>query len=109
MDFGQAQKMMKLQQEAMKIKKELENTLIEAEKDGLVIAFNWEMKAEKVYFETKDLIPGLSDNKVTALEEAILECINKWVKKSQEVAAEKMQWVMSQMWMNMPTGWLPGM
>jgi hypothetical protein len=35
------------------------------------------MKAEKVYFETKDLIPGLSDDKVAALEEAILECINK--------------------------------
>jgi hypothetical protein len=31
---------MKLQQEAMKIKKELENTIIEAEKNGLVIAFN---------------------------------------------------------------------
>jgi hypothetical protein len=27
--------------------------------------------------------------------------INKWVKKSQEVAAEKMQWVMGQMWL----GW----
>jgi hypothetical protein len=31
MDFSKAQEMMKLQQEAMKIKKELENTLIEAE------------------------------------------------------------------------------
>jgi hypothetical protein len=32
--------MMKLQQEAMKVKKELENTLIESEIDGLVITFN---------------------------------------------------------------------
>ncbi len=102
MDFGQAQKMMKLQQEAMKIKKELENTLIEAEKGGLVIAFNWEMKAEKVYFETKDLIPGLPDDSVTALEEAIMECVNKWVKKSQEIAADKMKGVMGQMGMDMP-------
>ncbi len=102
MDFWKAQEMMKLQQEAMKIKKELENTLIEAEKNGLVIAFNWEMKAEKVYFETKDLIPGLSDDSVSALEEAILECINKWVKKSQEIAAEKMKGVMGQMGMDMP-------
>jgi DNA-binding protein YbaB len=31
---------MKLQQEAMKIKKELENTIIEAEVDGLVISVN---------------------------------------------------------------------
>ena len=102
MDFAQAQKMMKLQQEAMKIKKELENTIIEAEKNWLVIAFNWEMKAEKVYFETKDLVSGLPDDKITALEESILECINKWVKKSQEVAAEKMKWVMWQMWMDIP-------
>jgi hypothetical protein len=35
------------------------------------------MKAEKVYFETKDLVPGLSDDSISALEEAILECINK--------------------------------
>jgi hypothetical protein len=31
---------MKLQQEAAKVKKELENTLIESEIDGLVITFN---------------------------------------------------------------------
>ena len=102
MDFSKAWEMMKLQQEAMKIKKELENTLIEAEKNGLVIAFNWEMKAEKVYFETKDLIPGLSDDAISALEESIMECVNKWVKKSQEIAAEKMKGVMGQMGMGMP-------
>ncbi len=102
MDFWEAQKMMKLQQEAMKIKKELENTIIEAEKDGLVIAFNWEMVAEKVYFENKNLVNWLSDDAIASLEEAILTCINKWVKKSQEVAAEKMKWVMGQMGMSMP-------
>ena len=105
MDFSKAGKMMKLQQEAMKIKKELENTIIEAEVGWLVISVNGEMKVEKVDFETNDLIPGLSPSQKEALEKAIQEAINKWVKKSQEVAAEKMQWVMSQMWMNMP-GWM---
>ena len=114
MDFSKAWEMMKLQQEAMKVKKELENTYIEAEINGLVITVNGEMKVEKVDFETTDLIPGLSDAAKTALQSAIQESVNKWVKKSQEVAAEKMQWVMSQMWMGGmwgAGGWmgLPGM
>ncbi len=109
MDFSKAWELLKLQQEAMKIKKELENTLIESEIDWLVITFNWEMKAEKVEFENNTLIPGLNDSQKKALEKAIQDSINKWVKKSQEVAASKMQWVMGQMWLNMPGGWLPWM
>lgn len=109
MDFSKAWELLKLQQEAMKIKKELENTLIESEIDWLVITFNWEMKAEKVEFETNTLIPWLNDAQKQALEKAIQDSINKWVKKSQEVAASKMQWVMGQMWLNIPGGWLPWM
>jgi len=111
MDFSKAWEMMKLQQEAMKIKKELENTQIESEVGWLVVTVNWEMKVEKVDFETLDLIPGLSDSQKTALQEAIMAAVNKWVKKSQEVAAEKMQWVMGQMWLGWAGGgmWLPGM
>lgn len=99
MDFSKAWEMMKLQQEAMKVKKELENTFIEAEVNWLVITVNWEMKIEKVDFETDKLIPWLSNSQKEELENAILQAINKWIKKSQEVAAEKMQWVMQQMWM----------
>lgn len=102
MDFWDAKKMMQLQQEAMKVKKELENTIIEAEVDGLVISVNWEMRVEKVEFEDLKIIWNKE-----ALEKAIMEAMNKWMKKAQEVAAEKMKWVMSQMWMNMPQGWLP--
>ena len=110
MDFSKAGEMMKLQQEAMKVKKDLENTFIESEVSGLVITVNWEMKIEKVEFESTELISNLSDSEKTALEVAILESVNKWIKKSQEVAAGKMQWVMSQMGMgNMGGGWLPGM
>lgn len=112
MDFSKAQEMMKLQQEAMKIKKELENTQIEAEVDGLVITVNWEMKVDKTEFETDFLIPGLDKGQKEKLENAITAAINKWVKKSQEIAAEKMQWVMWQMWFGWGAGgWmgLPGM
>lgn len=98
---------MKLQQEAMKVKKELENTIIEAEVSGLVISVNGEMKVEKVDFETPDLIPWLSEAQKKALEEAIMQASNKGTKKAQEVAASKMQGVMSQMGLNMPAGGLP--
>ncbi len=105
MDFGDAKKMMKLQQEAAKVKKKLKNTLIESEVDWLVITFNWEMKVEKVEFEDTKIL-GDKD----ALEKAILEATNKWITKSQEVAAAEMQGVMWQMGINMPSGgWLPGM
>jgi len=110
MDFSKAWELMKLQQEAMKVKKELENTIIEAEVNWLVISVNGEMKVEKVEFETLDLIPGLSNEQKTKLENAIMEAINKWIKKSQEVAAEKMQWVMWAMGINLPWNWgIPGM
>lgn len=84
--------LMKVQQEAMRIKKELENTLIEAEVDGLVITFNGEMKVEKVYFEDTKIV---GDQK--ALEYAIMEACNKGLKKSQELASGKMQAVMQGM------------
>lgn len=103
MDFSKAGELMKLQQDAMKVKKELENTLIEAEVDGLVITVNGEMKVEKVEFEDTKIIWDK-----TALEKAIQEAINKGMKKAQEVAAEKMQGVMKGMWLGDMMGWLPG-
>lgn len=109
MDMSKMWEMMKLQQEAMKIKKELENTIIESEVNWLVISVNWEMKVEKVDFETLNLIPWLNDVQKKELEDSILKAVNKWIKKSQEVAASKMQWVMSAMWMNLPEGGFPGM
>jgi len=69
--------MMKLQQEAMKVKKELENTVIEAEVNGLVVSVNGEMKVERTEFETDTLIPGLSAAQKLILENAITEAINK--------------------------------
>ena len=109
MDMSKMWDLMKLQQEAMKIKKKLENTIIEAEVSGLVVSVNGEMKVEKVDFETLELIPGLSKEQKVALEKAIMDAVNKWVKKSQEVAAKEMQWVMGQMGLNMPAWGMPWM
>lgn len=95
---------MKLQQEAMKVKKDLENTIIEAEEKGLVISVNGEMKVEKVEFETDELI----GNKA-ALEEAIMAAINKGMKKAQEVAGEKMQGVMQGMGLGDMMGGMQGL
>jgi DNA-binding protein YbaB len=103
MDFSKAGELMKLQQEAMKVKKELENTLIEAEVDGLVVTVNGEMKVEKVEFESDTIIGDKA-----ALEKAILEAVNKGMKKAQEVAGDKMQGVMKGMGMGDMMGGLPG-
>lgn len=105
MDYGNMKEIMKMQQEAMKVKKELENTIIESESDGLVITFNGEMKVEKVFFEDTRIV---GDQK--AIEEAILKACNKWIKKSQELAAGKMQNVMKGMWIDPSAlGWGMGM
>ncbi len=102
MDFSKAWELVKLQQKAMKVKKELENTYIEAEVDWLVVTVNGEMKVEKVEFEDDRIIWDKE-----ALAKAFLEAVNKWMKKAQEVAADKMKWVMWDMWMDFPG--LPGM
>lgn len=109
MDFSKAGELLKLQQEAMKVKKELENTLIEAEVDGLVITVNGEMKVEKADFETSTLIPGLSSGQKAALEKAIMDAVNKGMKKAQEVAGEKMQGVMQGMGLGDMMGGMKGL
>lgn len=97
MDFKQAQELMKLQQQAQKIQEELSNTHIEAEVDGLVITVDGQMKVVSVIIEDKSLLQDQAK-----LEKAILEATNKWMKKAQEVAADRMRWVMGQMGLNIP-------
>lgn len=97
MDFSQAKELMKLQQEAQKIQNELSNIHIEAESDGFVVTIDGQMKAVKVEIEDESL---LKDKE--RLEKAALEAINKGLKKSQEIAAEKMKGVMGSMGLNLP-------
>lgn len=97
MDYNKAKELMKLQQEASKIQNELSNIHIEAESDGFVVTIDGQMKAVKVEIEDATL---LKDK--TRLEKAALEAINKGLKKSQEIAAEKMKSVMGNMGLNFP-------
>jgi DNA-binding protein YbaB len=97
MDFTKAQEMMKLQQKAQKIQDELSNVHIEAEVDGVVVTVDGQMKVVSFVIENPSI---LSNQK--ALEKAACEAINKGLKKSQEIAAEKMRDVMGEMGLNIP-------
>ncbi|MDD2566073.1 MAG: YbaB/EbfC family nucleoid-associated protein [Candidatus Gracilibacteria bacterium] len=97
MDYNKAKELLKLQQDAQKIQNELSNIHIEAEVDGFVVTIDGQMKIIAVTIENDSL---LNDKK--RLEKASLEAINKGLKKSQEIAAEKMKGVMGSMGLNLP-------
>lgn len=97
MDYNKAKDLMKLQQEASKIQNELSNIHIEAESDGFVVTIDGQMKCVKVEIEDETLLKDKA-----RLEKAALEAINKGLKKSQEIAAEKMKSVMGNMGLNFP-------
>lgn len=97
MDFKKAQELMKLQQEAQKIQEELSNIHIEAEVDGVVVTVDGQMKCVAVAIEDSSILADQA-----RLEKAIMESINKGIKKSQEVAASKMQGIMGSMGLSMP-------
>ncbi|MCF7830901.1 YbaB/EbfC family nucleoid-associated protein [Candidatus Gracilibacteria bacterium] len=87
--FGQMGDMYKLQKEAKRIKKELAQTHISAEVDGVKVVVSGEQEMVSVDFLEESI---LQDPK--KLSKAIIEAFNKAVKKSQMVAAEKMKAVM---------------
>ena len=97
MDFKQAQELMKLQQQAQKIQEELSNTHIEAEVEGVVVTIDGQLKVVSTVIEDKSIM-----NDQAKLEKAITEAVNKGMKKAQEIAADRMKGVMSQMGLNMP-------
>ncbi|MDD2917172.1 MAG: YbaB/EbfC family nucleoid-associated protein [Candidatus Gracilibacteria bacterium] len=97
MDYSKAKELMKLQQEASKIQNELSNIHIEAESDGFVVTIDGQMKCVKVEIEDETLLKDKA-----RLEKSALEAINKGLKKSQEIAAEKMKGVMGNMGLDFP-------
>ena len=97
MDFSKAQELLKLQQEAQKIQNELSNIHIEAEVDGVVITIDGQMKIIKVTFENPEILKDQA-----RAEKAIAEATNKGLKKSQEIAADKMKAVMGSMGLGLP-------
>ncbi len=97
MDFSKAQELLKLQQDAQKIQDELSNIHIEAEVDGVVVTIDGQMKVIKFAIENPDILKD-----TVRLEKAAAEAINKGLKKSQEIAAEKMKAVMGSLGLNLP-------
>ncbi len=87
--------MYKLQKEAKRIKKELANTHIFSESDGVKVTVSGEQEIIEVEFLNDEIIGD-----ATRLAKAIKEASNKAFKKAQQVAAEKMKAVM---------GGMPGM
>ena len=85
--FDKAKDMYNVQKKAKKIKKELKNTHIEAEVDDVIIVIDGEQSVISVS------LPG--DNK--KLENTLVKCLNKGIKKSQQVAAEEMKDLMGNM------------
>lgn len=77
-----------LQKMAKEIKKELKNIHIEAEVDSVIVIVDGEQEVVEVKFpeETTPHLPKLA--------EATKKAFNKAIKKSQQVAAEKMKPVM---------------
>ena len=97
MDFKQAQDLMKLQQQAQKIQEELSNTHIEAEVDGVVVTIDGQLKVVSTVIEDVSIMKDQEK-----LQKAITDAINKWMKKAQEIAADRMKGIMGQMGLNMP-------
>lgn len=81
--------MYKLQKEAKKIKKELAKIHVFAESEGVKVTVNCEQEVLSVEF----LENAVRDND-KKLGKAVMDATNRAVKKSQQVAAEKMKAVM---------------
>ena len=90
--LGQMGDMYKLQKEAKKIKKELGKIHVFAESNGVKVTVNCEQEVLAVEFVDEVV---LADSK--KLAKAILDASNRAMKKSQQVAAEKMKTVMGGM------------
>lgn len=96
--FGQAKDLYKLQKQAKKIKEELKNLHIEAEINGIAVVINGEQEVVEVRIAPE----LLTVENQTKLQGDLLTVFNKAVKKSQEVAAEKMRGMMGDLGMEMP-------
>lgn len=88
--FDKAKDMYKLQKHAKSIKKELKNTHIEAEEEGIVVTVNGEQEVVSVHIPEE----MLQNRK---LPDLLVKCCNKAIKKSQQVAADLMKDVMGGM------------
>ena len=86
--FDKAKDLYQLQKQAKEIKKELHNTHIEAEVDGVIVIINGEQEIISVSW-ADDAV-----NNPKKLNENLVKAFNKALKKSQQIAAERMKGVM---------------
>jgi len=89
--FDKIKDMYGFQKQAKQIKKELANTHIEAEDGAVIVVINGEQEVISVTInpESAQDLPKVSRDLVTAF--------NKAIKKSQQIAAEKMKGIMGGM------------
>jgi len=89
--FDKVKDMYSLQKKAKQIKKGLKNTHIEAEVDGVIVTIDGEQEVVNIFIPE----PLLSNGK--KLGEIMVKCLNKAIKKSQQIAADEMKDVMGNM------------
>lgn len=87
--LGQMGDMYKLQKEAKKIKKELATIHVFAEANGVKVTVNCEQEVISVEFQE-----GADMSNSKNLAKGVMDATNRAVKKSQQVAAEKMKAIM---------------
>jgi len=86
--LDQAKNLYQLQRQAKEIKKELRNIHIEAEVEGVIVIIDGEQEVVSV------TIAETAYQNPKKLEENMVKAFNKAIKKSQQIAAEKMKGVM---------------
>ena len=89
--FGQAKDLYSMQKQAKAIKAQLKNIHIEAEIEGMVVTVDGEQKLIEVK------IPEAMMQNAVKMAKTFVDAANKAIKKSQEIAAEKMKPVMNAM------------
>lgn len=92
--FDKAKNLYKFQKQAREIKEKLKNTHIEAENEGVSVIINGEQEVIEVHMTDE----CLQDKK--KLENNLVNCMNKAIKKSQQIGADLMKDIMGDM--NMP-------
>lgn len=86
--FDKIKDMYALQKQAKSIKKELKNIHIEAEHNGVTVIINGQQEIVDVKISDE----AMTDKK--KLEESVKKAFEKALKKSQQIAAEKMKGIM---------------
>lgn len=86
--FDKIKDIYSLQKQARQVKKELKNTHVEAEVDGVVAVVDGEQEIISIVFPQEENV------NLKKLADSAVKALNKAVKKSQQIAAEKMKPIM---------------